>query len=438
MGSMDHLRKKIRNQSDTGDLDFSQLDPQLSQAAQDVPPVQERLSSKGNTDSLISEIFESGTAELTPPENIKRETPRKNPLGNSTWVKKFQGMEVNRKMLVVSLSIAALASFLSMSYLKGIAEPLRGKSKLIQVVTLTQDVPARTTLKSDMIKVSEIPQGYLPEGALEYKENMKLLGQVTLTGLYKGEVLHKNRISLPNAETGITTIIPEGHRAINIRTDSINTSLIKPSTQDRKEYVDVMATIPDPNPARRGRLISIPILQRTVVLAVGDRLSGGVSAENSGGNSVTLAVPEDRVNLMVLIEEKGNLKVIPRSPTDNNTIAEKYTVQEIEDALLGKIEAPVEEAPEPKAEPAKAEDPPEAPEAPLVDLSGGSTPAYRAPVRRTPVYRAPARQPVRRAPAARPAAPKKQVAPKPVAPKPAAPAPVQRAPVVINGGKISN
>ncbi len=431
MGSMDHLRKKIRNQSDTGDLDFSQLDPQLSQVTQDVPPVQERLSSKGNTDSLISEIFESGTAELPAPETFKLETPRKNAL-----FQKFQGMEVNRKMLVVSLSIAALASFLSMSYLKGIAEPLRGKSKLIQVVTLTQDVPARTTLKSEMIKVSEIPQGYLPEGAIEYKENMKLLGQVTLTGLYKGEVLHKNRISLPNAETGITTIIPEGHRAINIRTDSINTSLIKPSTQDRKEYVDVMATIPDPNPARRGRLISIPMLQRAVVLAVGDRLSGGASAEKSGGNSVTLAVPEDRVNLMVLIEEKGNLKIIPRSPTDDNTIAEKYTIQEIEDALLGKIEAPVEETPEPKAEPAKAEEP-EAPEAPLVDLSGGGAPAYRAPVRRAPVYRAPARQPVRRAPAARPAAPK-PAAPKKAAPKPAAPPAPVRAPVVINGGKISN
>jgi pilus assembly protein CpaB len=431
MGSMDHLRKKIRNQSDTGDLELSAIDPQLSHIA-DTPPVQERLSSRGNTDSLISEIFESGTADLSPPDNFKME-PKK---GNALF-QRFQGMEVNRKMLIVSLSIAALASFLSMSYLKGIAEPLRGRSKLIKVVTLTQDVPARTTISSEMIKVSDIPQGYLPEGAVEYKENLKLLGQVTLTGLYKGEVLHKDRISLPNAETGITTIIPDGHRAINIRTDSINTSLIKPSTQDRKEYVDVMATIPDPNPARRGRLISIPILQRAVVLAVGDRLSGGASKEPSGGNSVTLAVPEDRVNLMVLIEEKGNLKVIPRSPTDDSTRQEKYTVQEIEDALLGKIESPVEEVPEPKAEPAKAEEPePEAPAAPLVDLSGGSRPAYRAPARK-PVYRAPARKPVYRAPAAPRAAAPKPAAPRPAAPKAQAPAPV-RAPVVINGGVVTN
>ena len=203
-----------------------------------------------------------------------------------------------------------------------------------------------------------------------------------------------------------------------------------------------MATIPDPNPARRGRLISIPILQRVVVLAVGDRLSGGTSKEGSGGNSVTLSVPEDRVNLMVLIEEKGNLKVIPRSPTDDNTSQEKYTVQEIEDALLGKIEAPVEETPEPKAEPVKAEEPePDVPDAPLVDLSGGGggRPAYRAPARK-PAYRAPAaRKPAYRAPARavapRAAAPK--AAPKPVAPRAQAPAPV-RAPVVINGGVITN
>ncbi len=433
MGSMDHLRKKIRNQSETGDLGFSDITEPAAPPAPSQPaePVAERLAKRGNTDSLISEIFESGTADLSPPENFELKDGDKSGLNKASLGQRFKGLEVNRKMLVVSLSIAAVASFLSMSYLKGIAEPLRGQSKLIQVVTLTKDVPARTKISEDMIKISEIPKGYLPEGAVEYKKNLKLLGQVTLTSLYKGEVLNQGRISLPNSETGITTIIPEGHRALNIRTDRINSSLIKPSTVDRKEYVDVMATIPDPNPSRRGRLISVPILQRAVVLAVGDRLSGGASSEQSGGNSVTLAVPNERVNLMVLIEEKGNFRVIPRSPTDTDTMAEKHTIQEIEDVLTGKIEAD-EPEPEPKEVETVKEDPPE-PAAPLVNLSTPARrPAYRAPARR-PAYRAPARKPVYRAPVRKAAPPARKPAPPPAR----KPAPA-RAPVVINGGVVTN
>lgn len=457
------LRDKLRiKRDDTGDLHDQ---PAVTAALwseslkQDVlePPLPSKQS---NTDSLISEIFSEGPqpdavpAFHTPknPKNPSAE-PKVRKAPDIAILKRFQHLEVNRKMLLVSLGVAALASFLSMAYLKGIAEPLIGKSKMVKVITLTQDVPARTELTEKMLEIKEVPVAYLPEGVLEYQPNLKLLGQVTLTGLYKGEVIHTKRISLPNQETGITTVIPEGHRAMTIRTN--NAGLINPSTRDRKEYIDLMATIPDPNPVRRGRVITLPMLQRAMVLAVGNQLStsqaDGASAAPSGGSgntTITLAVPEDRVSLMVMLEEKGDFKVIPRSPDDTSTLPEKYTVQEIEDALQGKFEAvsaAAESTPEPAA-PAVEAVAPAAPAAPLVDLSGGggARPAYRAPVRRTTPARAPARNtaraPVRRA-APAPARTAPKAATKPAA-RPAAPAAKRGglgggAPFVVQGGNVT-
>jgi len=428
MASMDNLRDKIRSKRDN----TRELNDTSNTVSQHFDQAINEPGSQSPTDSLISEIFSDESDENLNISQAFEPEPEQHKVSPSQASNKkefalpfahyFKHKEINRKMLVISLGVAALASFLSISYLKGIAEPLKGKSQMIKVVSLTQDVPPRTVLTEKMVTIKEIPAAYLSEGVLEYKENMKLLGQVTTTALYKGEVVHSRRVSLPSENTGITAITPEGFRPISIRMD--NASFIKPSSTERKEYVDVIATLPDPNPVRRGKLITIPVLQRAQVLAVGNHLSAdSVNASASPSNHITLAVPADRVNLMVILREKGNFNVIPRSSEDSSTQPERYTVEEIEDALQGKFEAEkVAVKPEPTPAPVVVKEEPKV-EAPLVDLSAPARkPAYRAPARR-PAYRAPARKPAYRAPARRPAA---KPARKPV-----------RAPVVINGGVIT-
>lgn len=430
MASMDNLRDKIRSRrADTSDLDISTA-PAAAQVESDFF----EAKSTGHTDSLISEIFaeerlapsfddlaepkkHAQSSRSAEPKSVKQQAePKEKKAFELPFAKRFKQLEVNRKMLFISLGVAAIASFLSVAYLKGIAEPLKGQSKMVKVIALKKDVPARTPLSEDMLEIKEVPAAYLPEGALTYQENMKLLGQVTLTTLYKGEVIHSKRISLPNEESGISAVIPDKHRAMTVRTN--NAALIHPSNRERKEYIDLIASIPDPNPARQGKLITYPILQRAMVLAVGNQLADADSqASIAPSNTITLAVPEDRVNLMVMLEEKGNFKVIPRSPDDESTTPEKYTIQEIEDALQGRFEAAATTTADKPETPEKTEAPAPVKQAPLVDLSGGggaparsySAPArsYTPPARST--YRAPTRStyraPVRSAPRAAAPAP---------------------------------
>ncbi|PKL79612.1 MAG: Flp pilus assembly protein CpaB [Candidatus Melainabacteria bacterium HGW-Melainabacteria-1] len=440
MASMDNLRDKIRSRrADTSELDAAPIPAPVTAQPYDEAPV-----SHSNTDSLISEIFADqptqpvfGTAQSAPEPKPKKAL-------NLPFLNRFKQLEINRKMLIVSLSVAAVASFLSVAYLKGIAEPLRGQAQMVKVITLTKDVPARTELTEVMLTIREVPKAYVPEGALAYQPNMKLLGQVTTASLYKGEILHSERISLPNEDTGISTVIPAAHRAMTIRT--ANAGLINPSSHDRKEYVDVIATIPDPNPVRQGKLITYPILQRAMVLAVGNRMSESESGASAiPSNTISLAVPEDRVRLMVTLLKKGEFEVIPRGPADESVQPEEYTVQEIMDALQGKFEAtPAVASAKPEPAAIKLEDPP-VPAAPLVDLSGG-TPTYRAPARapaRAPVYRAPARAPVYRAPVrtaprAPARAPARAAAPPPRAAAPAYSKPRTQMPrMTIQGGNVT-
>ncbi len=449
MSSMDNLRNKLRvNQQDTQDLPPVQIEAGISARTPFRRPAPSFTDELPGTADLDDSIFQE-PASATPPPLRQGSGPNPHQSSGSTansetpakrWplLEKLKQLEVNRKMLLISLGIAGVATILSMSYLTGIAEPLKGKSKLVRVVTLAKDVPPRTPLSEDMVQIKEVPAAYVPEGAtvIQKDKTTVVLGMLTITQLYKGEMLMTGRMSDPNSNTGLATQIPEGHRAITVPTD--NAYLMKPG-----DYVDVIAAISDLNPVRRGKIISIPLLQRAKILAVGNQFSAENNTNTNSGSTpreITVAVPDERVKLMSLLKQSnGKFDVIQRASGDQSIQPEQYTIQEIEDALQGKFEsstssetATKEDKPPVKTvTKEKEEDPTEEDISKLIDRSQPAVaPAYTPP-RNT--YRAPAYTPPRntyRTPVHRAAPPVRQAAPAPVR---QAPRPV-RAPVVIQNG----
>jgi pilus assembly protein CpaB len=448
VSSMDHLRNKLRvNQQDTQDLPPVQIDAGTTSRTPFRRPAPSFTDELPGTADLDDSIFQEPVSASPPPRQGSGADSRSNADSTSSnetkakrWplLEKLQQLEVNRKMLVISLGIAGIATILSMSYLTGIAEPLKGKSKMVRVVTLAKDVPPRTPLSEDMVQIKEVPAAYVPEGAtvIEKDKTTVVLGMLTITQLYKGEMLMTGRMSDPNSNTGLATQIPEGHRAITVPTD--NAYLMKPG-----DYVDVIAAISDLNPVRRGKIISIPLLQRAKILAVGNQFSAENNSNTNSGSTpreITVAVPDERVKLMSLLKQSnGKFDVIQRASGDQSIQPEQYTIQEIEDALQGKFEsstsaetpAKEEKTPVKTVTKEKEEDPTEEDISKLIDRSQpAAAPAYTPPRNS---YRAPAYTPPRntyRAPVQRAAPPVRQAAPAPVR---QAPRPV-RAPVVIQNG----
>lgn len=253
--------------------------------------------------------------------------------------------EVNKKLLIVAIALSAVASLLAMSYLQSSAGVLSQRSQLVPVVVATRDIPARTLLKADMFGVRDVPATYLVQGAIVPRDDF--LGKVSTSPIYAGEQVLKQRVSLPNAKTGITSSIPAGQRALTIDVSAASglAGLVKPG-----DFIDLISTIRDPYSP--DRVITTPILQRIKVLAVGSRVSGESGVEqdasegNSAGQTVTLAVPDEKVNLITMLEARGNLKIVLRSAEDTGIVPSTFSDVELEQMLLGQKRLPATPPPE--------------------------------------------------------------------------------------------
>lgn len=232
-------------------------------------------------------------------------------------------MEVNRRMLGIALACGGLASILVVSYLQSSAGALAQESRLIKVAVVTQDVPARTQLKPEMVSYQEIPAKFVPKGAVTDETPIKDL--ISTVDLYTGEQILEKRISKPSEETGLAALVPEGHRAVTVS----NTlgKLLKSG-----DYVDLLVSVPQDN-----KVVTTLALQRALVLAVGDDLQG---KENTTFDKATLAVPDDKVHVVTLLDEKGSFKLVLRSRTDESVLPTKVSDQALVGMLSGQVMAP--------------------------------------------------------------------------------------------------
>ena len=287
--------------------------------------------------------------------------------------------DVNKKMLIFAAIIATIASFLAINYINSTYDKNASLTRPIKVVIAAREIPARTTITPEMLRTMEIPAMYVVGGALKPTDN--IVGKIATTTIFANEQLHRLRVSVANAATGLSPNVPAGHRAMIIRTNMVN--LIKPT-----DYVDIMVSLQDSH--SQEKTITTSVLQRSLVLAVGAQINpNDPDSYRNYDQSITIAVPENRVNLMTLLEAKGNFKVALRSPGDESLIAETFTAKELESALGGQFVNPI-----PSIKPVEVKE--------NNTSTSNYTPSYNyvaptynrpAPVYHAPVYRKPAPPP---------------------------------------------
>lgn len=232
-------------------------------------------------------------------------------------------MEINRRMLGIALACGGLASVLVVSYLQSSAGALAHESRLVKVAVVTQDVPARTLLKPEMIQYQEIPAKFVPKGAVTAETPIKDL--ISTVDLFTGEQVLEKRVSKPSEETGLAALVPDGHRAVTVS----NTlgKLLKSG-----DFVDLLVSVPQDN-----KVVTTLALQRALVLAVGDDLQGKAS---TSFDKATLAVPDNKVHVVTLLDEKGSFKLVLRSRSDESVLPTKVTDQALIGMLSGQVMAP--------------------------------------------------------------------------------------------------
>lgn len=191
----------------------------------------------------------------------------------------------------------------------------------VDVLLAQADLPARTRVVADHVKVEQVPRAGLPEGC--FTNQAQAIGKTLKVAVVKGQPL-TGTCFLP--ETAIDDLLRPGMLAYQI-------SLTRRATPVDLLYpgciVDVFATFPL-HDRIKGEAVVIPLLQNIQVLGVRDQTvvtpapnkkepSGPTTLSTGTGNvTVSLEVNARQVAALQLVIEKGNLGLAMRNPLDKS------------------------------------------------------------------------------------------------------------------------
>ncbi|MFV0636637.1 Flp pilus assembly protein CpaB [Mitsuokella sp. WILCCON 0060] len=150
------------------------------------------------------------------------------------------------------------------------------KTNLVQVVAAKQDIPERTVVKEDMLKVVEVPSDLVPEGAFRDVEDA--VDHPTSTAIQQGDIMTSRKVYVDIRMAGFTGVIPSDCRAVTIPISDVTgvSGFAHPG-----DYVDIMLITGTKENGMQGRLI----LQNVLLLAI-NRTSNlsNVPAGDSGSD----------------------------------------------------------------------------------------------------------------------------------------------------------
>src|SRR5579883_429525 len=258
-------------------------------------------------------------------------------------------------VLALSLVLGIATSYMVYQYVDQAGQAAK-PVETVPVLTAAQDIPARTTITGDMLRLTRVPVDLkLPNAMVQSTD---AVGKVSKLPISQGEEMLPNKLFGDREESGLAFVVPEGKRAVSVAVNEVVGSggMIVPS-----DYVDVVAVLDvqssapsDPNNVRFGvdpssraqvKAVAQYGLQNVEVLAVaqalegdpapqttGQKVAGTVAPGNNpqppkqntaaqpGARTVTLAVGPEDAEKLVLAEDKGRIRLVLRAHGDNTTL----------------------------------------------------------------------------------------------------------------------
>jgi pilus assembly protein CpaB len=173
---------------------------------------------------------------------------------------------------------------------------------------------AGEVLKSDDIEFVSWPGSDPIDGA--FSQAGEVIGRELLFPLAKGQPILVSDLSAAGSGTGLASKIPDGMRAIALRSDEVVgvAGFLVPGS-----HLDVLVTYhsdisPEP--------VTLTVLQNAVVLAAGHQLEPDPEGKTSDVTVVTLLLTPEQAERAVLASTQGALHFVLRNGSDTSRSAE--------------------------------------------------------------------------------------------------------------------
>lgn len=218
------------------------------------------------------------------------------------------------KMFLIAAVIFGLAAALAMMYYLKTLSQQTADPNLTKIVVAKTDIPSRTILAPDLLETIDFPAAHLPPGAVSDQSSIQ--GLITLSPILKGEPVLKGHLAgMDNHQHGLAFKVKPGQRAISVAVDEVSgvSGMLVPG-----DRVDVFGTIDLPESGATA-IIGVYDVE---ILAVGRRLTETLpedgktpAAEN---RTATLAVPVEEAQRLILLTDRGKVRLALRSPADRD------------------------------------------------------------------------------------------------------------------------
>jgi len=222
-------------------------------------------------------------------------------------------------IIVLALVLGVVTALLLGSYLRSQAD--KEKANWQPVVVAAQDIPARTKILREMIRVEHFPKELIAENIFVKPEDVE--NRLTKDAIRAKEQIRGSAILSEGSSPTMAYKVHDGMRAIAISIDEVRGvgTSIQPG-----DHVDIIATFQD---ARTSQTITKMILQNVLVLFV-DRAKTETDGKSGATSSISLEVKPEQTELVKAAERSGTLNVTLRSVQDNTIVpSEGVTAREI-------------------------------------------------------------------------------------------------------------
>lgn len=219
---------------------------------------------------------------------------------------------MNRTALLASIAVAALGFVLLTIYVRQFQREVRGGDP-VELLAMRQAVALGMPLTEQMLVVRTLPDSYLEDRQVLATDLSRVLGVRASIDLEANQtLLWTDLATTPTDRRSFSSRIPKGMRAMSVAGAGRRAigNLMRPG-----DRVDVLLTKAKPGPDPR--VVTLPLLQNLLVLAVGGSFTATDHETSSiGSDSVTLLVTIDQASLLAQARRDGTLSLVLRNEDD--------------------------------------------------------------------------------------------------------------------------
>lgn len=219
----------------------------------------------------------------------------------------------NKRLIIALLAAVAFGLVAAISVSQYLARAQAYTKNLNQVVVAKVEIPVGSRIIAEQLTVAQFPRNVTPEGAFGTMD--KLIDRVAVVRIGAREPVTESRLAPVGAAGGLSSVIPEGFRAMTVKVDEVVgvSGFIMPGT-----LVDVVVVTAPPKATGQEEMISKIVLQNIKVLASGqniDKPKNDREVERSI-RAVTLQVTPEQAEKLALAASEGRLQLVMRNSVD--------------------------------------------------------------------------------------------------------------------------